>query len=158
MTKHILTTVTFAPLCGGAAARAREDSDDTLMMQNSGDFIAQALPRVGCSQFKTLLGVIRGFAQNGHDLPLVIRCLPRMLSWTERVIRHKTAIFRQINQEHKAVHHDALEFPDGEIVLLTLLKEGQQATVLQLPASASVNSEQRANDQLSLSEPSAIVV
>ena len=87
-----------------------------------------------------------------------VRCLPRMLSWTERVIRHKTAIFRQINQEHKAVHHDALEFPDGEIVLLTLLKEGQQATVLQLPASAGVKSEQRANDQLSLSEPSEIVV
>jgi hypothetical protein len=86
-----------------------------------------------------------------------VRSLPRMLSWTERVIRHKTAIFRQINQEHKAVHHDALEFPDGEIVLLTLLKEGQQATVLQLPASAGVKSEQRANDQLSLSEPSAIV-
>jgi hypothetical protein len=62
-----------------------------------------------------------------------VRCLPRMLSWTERVINHKTAIFRQVNQEHKAVHHDALEFPDGQIVLLTLLKEGQQATVLQLP-------------------------
>jgi len=63
------------------------------------------------------------------------RCLPRTLSWSERVINHKTAIFRQINQEHEAVHHDALEFPDGQIVLLTLLKEGQQATVLQLPAS-----------------------
>jgi hypothetical protein len=33
-------------------------------------------------------------------------------------------------------HHDALEFPDGEIVLVTLLKPDQQATVLQLPASA----------------------
>jgi hypothetical protein len=29
-----------------------------------------------------------------------------------------------------------LEFPDGEIVLLTYLMEGQQATVLQLPAAA----------------------
>jgi hypothetical protein len=28
-----------------------------------------------------------------------------------------------------------LEFPDGQIVLLTLLKEGQRATVLQLPAT-----------------------
>ncbi len=64
-----------------------------------------------------------------------VRCLPRILSWSERVINHKTAIFRQVNQERKAVHHDALEFPDGQIVLLTLLKEGQQATVLQLPAS-----------------------
>ena len=31
-------------------------------------------------------------------------------------------------------HHDALEFPDGKVVLLTFLVEGQQATVLQLPA------------------------
>ena len=31
-------------------------------------------------------------------------------------------------------HHDALEFPDGQIVLLTSLSEDQQATVLQLPA------------------------
>jgi hypothetical protein len=28
-----------------------------------------------------------------------------------------------------------LEFPDGQIVLLTLLEEGQQATVLQLPVT-----------------------
>jgi hypothetical protein len=32
------------------------------------------------------------------------------------------------------VHHDALEFPNGEFVLLTRLCEGQFATVLQLPA------------------------
>ena len=33
------------------------------------------------------------------------------------------------------MHHDALEFPDGTIVLLTRLSQGQQATVLQLPAA-----------------------
>jgi hypothetical protein len=33
-------------------------------------------------------------------------------------------------------HHDALEFPDGQVVLLTRLCEGQHATVLQLPTSA----------------------
>jgi hypothetical protein len=32
------------------------------------------------------------------------------------------------------VHHDALEFPDGQ-VLVDDLREGQRATVLQLPAS-----------------------
>jgi hypothetical protein len=31
-------------------------------------------------------------------------------------------------------HHDALEFPDGQIVLLTASAEGQQAIVLQLLA------------------------
>src|SRR3974377_2426602 len=42
-------------------------------------------------------------------------------TWHERVIHHKTAIFRQINQHDPIIHHDALEFPDGQIVLLTLL-------------------------------------
>jgi hypothetical protein len=56
------------------------------------------------------------------------------LYWRSRVIGYRTAIFRQINTEHKAAHHDALEFPDGRVVLLTLLDEGQRATVLQLPA------------------------
>jgi hypothetical protein len=52
----------------------------------------------------------------------------------------KVAQFRQINVGKPRVHHDALEFPDGETVLLTRLCEGQHATVLQLPASArSVN-------------------
>jgi hypothetical protein len=40
-------------------------------------------------------------------------------------------------------HHDALEFPDGEIVLLTYLMEGQEAVVLQLPAT-SAKAPQRA--------------
>jgi hypothetical protein len=63
-----------------------------------------------------------------------VRRAPRF-PWSERVIVYKTAIFRQINLHNRATHHDALEFPNGEVVLLTLLEEGQQATVLQLPAS-----------------------
>src|SRR3984893_11309853 len=57
----------------------------------------------------------------------------RVFPWT-RNTWHKTAIFRQINQDNPIAHHDALEFPDGQIVLLTFLEEGQHATVLQLPA------------------------
>jgi hypothetical protein len=57
-----------------------------------------------------------------------------LLGWWRKVINHKTAIFRQVNKERVVGHHDALEFPDGPIVLLTFLDEGQQATVLQLPA------------------------
>ena len=56
--------------------------------------------------------------------------------WTKNVIHHKTAIFRQVNLGNPHTHHDALEFPDGATVLLTYLMEGQQATVLQLPAAA----------------------
>jgi hypothetical protein len=64
-----------------------------------------------------------------------VRCLPiGLIAWRDQVIEHKTAIFRQINKDKVAAHHDALEFPDGQIVLLTRLNEGQQARVLQLPA------------------------
>ncbi len=57
-----------------------------------------------------------------------------LLPWRGKVIGHKTAIFGQVNKGKSMAHHDALEFPDGQIVLLTRLDEGQQATVLQLPA------------------------
>jgi hypothetical protein len=65
-----------------------------------------------------------------------IRCLPKgIFSRRDRVIPHRMAVFRQINKAKPTAHHDALEFPDGEIVLLTCLREGQQATVLQMPAT-----------------------
>jgi hypothetical protein len=48
----------------------------------------------------------------------------------------RLARFRQINMDNAVTHHDALEFPDGQVVLLTRLCEGQRATVLQMPASA----------------------
>jgi hypothetical protein len=54
------------------------------------------------------------------------------------------AIFRQINKEQPRVHHDALEFADGRIVLLTMLREGQEATVLQLPAQPKTEVEAKA--------------
>jgi hypothetical protein len=43
-------------------------------------------------------------------------------------IIHKVARFRQINLNSPSTHHDALEFPDGQIVLLTNLRVGQCAT------------------------------
>ena len=43
--------------------------------------------------------------------------------------------------EQTSVHHDALEFPNGKIILLARLCEGQHATVLQLPASARATNE-----------------
>jgi hypothetical protein len=48
---------------------------------------------------------------------------------------HKVARFRQINLDDPNVHHDALEFPNGQLVLITRLIPGQRATVLQMPAS-----------------------
>jgi hypothetical protein len=54
-------------------------------------------------------------------------------------LAHKVARFRQVNQDQPNVHHDALELPDGQIVLVTKLAGGQHATVLQLPASPCEN-------------------
>ena len=78
--------------------------------------------------------------------------LPRLFSGLEREVeyRHlfarlfsglrfaggKIARFRQINLDRQQTHHDALEFADGTIVLLTQLCQGQCATVLQLPVQA----------------------
>jgi hypothetical protein len=60
--------------------------------------------------------------------------------WPKR-LRHTTAIFRQINKQSPDTHHDAVEFPDGHTVLLTSLREGQLATVLQLPARPATSAE-----------------
>ena len=56
-------------------------------------------------------------------------------------IEEKVARFRQVSMDHPNVHHDALEFPNGQIVLITRLCEGQRATVLQLPASPHAATE-----------------
>jgi hypothetical protein len=91
--------------------------------------------------------ITRGFASVGE--PNVAVCL---LPGTEiafdrevefqpafRLLRPRTAgqrlaRFRQIDTDQLTVHHDALEFPDGQVVLVTRLVPGQIATVLQLPA------------------------
>ena len=44
------------------------------------------------------------------------------------------ARFCHVNEDQPDAHHDALEFPDGRILLVTRLCTGQMATVLQLPA------------------------
>jgi len=54
-----------------------------------------------------------------------------------RKIAAGVASFRQVNLDQPYVHHDALEFPDGRLVLLTDLAPGQNALVLQLPAVAA---------------------
>lgn len=56
-------------------------------------------------------------------------------------VGHKLARFRQINMADPHVHHDALEFPSGQVVLVTRLVAGQRATVLQLPAQPMTASE-----------------
>jgi hypothetical protein len=40
----------------------------------------------------------------------------RILGLGARRMNHRTAIFRQVNKDQPRVHHDALEFPDGQTV------------------------------------------
>ena len=58
--------------------------------------------------------------------------------WT--IFRHQKLVemvakFRQIDKDKPSVHHDALEFANGQVVLVNDLCEGQRLSVLQLPAS-----------------------
>jgi hypothetical protein len=79
-----------------------------------------------------------------------IRCRrPRgLFGWNANVVNHTTAIFRQVNKDNPRSHHDALEFPDGQIVLLTHMIQGQKATVLQLPAQPATAAEAKAQERV----------
>jgi hypothetical protein len=68
-----------------------------------------------------------------------------------RKVGHSVARFRQVNVDQPCMHHDALEFPSGKIVLLTRLCEGQRATVLQMPAVARAS-------QIATGAPAATMV
>ena len=97
--------------------------------------------------------ITRGFAEVGE--PNVAVCLlpgteiafDRDVNYYDPVsfptvkVAQKVARFRQIDKDKPHVHHDSLEFPDGQIVLLTALCEGQYATVLQLPVEPHLGTE-----------------
>ena len=80
--------------------------------------------------------------------PVTLADFRFVVAWKVETLSHATAIFRQVNKNEPRKHHDALEFPDGLIVLLTRLCEGQEATVLQLPAqpasAGEANAQRRA--------------
>jgi hypothetical protein len=74
-----------------------------------------------------------------------VRCGPSgLFGWKVNAVNHTTAIFRQINRDEPHTHHDALEFPDGQIVRLNDVCEGQEVTVLQLPAQPATAAEAEA--------------
>lgn len=59
-----------------------------------------------------------------------------MKFWGKARVDHKVASFRKIDEDNPHVQHDALEFPDGQILKVAQLVPGQTATVLQLPINA----------------------
>jgi hypothetical protein len=80
-----------------------------------------------------------------------VSCRPRgFLGWKSQTANQTTAIFRQIDKGEPYIHHDALEFSDGQVVLLTDLFEDQQATVLQLPAQPATAVEAPAKERLAV--------
>lgn len=108
---------------------------------------AAAGQRLVTTRFST--SMTRGFTEVGD--PNVAVCLlpgtevafgrdvevePNFPLMPKRQIGERVARFRQVALDKPAAHHDALEFANGEIVLLTRLVEGQTATVLQLPHGA----------------------
>lgn len=58
--------------------------------------------------------------------------------WT-KTINTRVGKFGAINRSDPHRHHDSIEFPNGASVLLTHLKVGQRAKVLQLPAPRRVS-------------------
>ena len=127
------------------------------MCDYSLDYVASRPARVGDKLVTTTFAnsITRGFA--AMEEPTVAVCLlpgtelafeneveydPALGSFLpNRKVGQKVARFRKVNNEQPHLHHDALEFPGGQIVLLTRLCKGQRATVLQLPASPRATNE-----------------
>ncbi len=121
------------------------------------DLVASRPAKVGDKLVSTQFSgsITRGFAAVGE--PGIAVCLlpgtelafeneveydPALGSFLpNRKVSQKVARFRKVNNEQPHLHHDALEFPGGQIVLLTRLCKGQRATVLQLPASPRATNE-----------------
>ena len=60
----------------------------------------------------------------------------------------KVGRFVQIKKDERLTHHDALELPSGEVILMHWLKAGQKATVLQLPAAPKTAEEAKEQQRL----------
>ena len=132
------------------------------MCDYSLNFVASRPARLGdrliSSRFRASL--TRGFAAIGEPEVAVcllpgtevaferdVECDGAFRFFRARSLKQRVARFRQINLDRPTMHHDALEFPDGETVLVTELRERQHATVLQpapVRAATDVDPTERA--------------
>ena len=137
------------------------------MCDYSLELVASRAAKVGdrlvTAQFKHT--ITRGFAEVGEPdvavciLPGTELAFERDVEYDHflgffprRRLHERVARFRRVNINDPSKHHDALEFPSGEVVLLHRLFEGQRATVLQLPA---MGAPERAEGKMEGSERSA---
>jgi len=72
---------------------------------------------------------------------------PRIGLLPTKKLGESVARFRYVDNGYPGAHRDALEFPSGNVVLLTRLCEGQHATVLQLPATRTPSKRMSENEQ-----------
>jgi hypothetical protein len=112
--------------------------------------------------------ITRGFAAAGDPNTAVcllkgteiafdddIRHYEEVTHFPTRAAGQRVARFRQVDPDNPYAHHDALELPDGRLILVTRLCEGQHATVLQLPAIAQP--AEQAPAALTQDEPALLV-
>jgi hypothetical protein len=83
-----------------------------------------------------------------------VQCDPAIPFLPYKKIGHRVARFRQVNLNNLATHHDALEFPSGETVLVNNMAKGQRATVLQLPVTAQAGT--RGHEEAQRPQPVSI--
>jgi hypothetical protein len=115
--------------------------EDKLVVTKFSNSITRGFAAVGEPHVAVCLlpGTEIAFDENVEcEPPFGIGILPN------KKIGQRLARFRQINMNNAVTHHDALEFPDGQVVLLTRLCAGQGATVLQLPIAAHPASAEEA--------------
>jgi hypothetical protein len=144
----------------------RSNRELLIMCDYSLHFVASRQARVGdklvSTRFRT--SPTRGFAAIGEpDMAVCllpgtevaferdVECDAAFPFMRKRSLKQKVARFRQVNPEQPTRHHDALEFPDGQIALVTDLREGQRATVLQLPAPERASSERAPTERAPVS-------
>ena len=105
--------------------------------------------RVGSLRRKTLVAAcVRPGTELAFSSTVKVANFGYLVRQQVETLSHATAIFRQVNKDEPRKHHDALEFPDGRIFLLTQLFEGQEATVLQLPAQPASAGEANAQTRI----------
>jgi hypothetical protein len=124
--------------------------EDKLVAMKFNNSITRGFAAVGQPNVAVCLlpGTEIAFDENVECEPLLgISILPN------KKIGQRLARFRQVNMHNVVAHHDALEFPDGQVVLVTCLCAGQRATVLQIPVGTRAATTEGAVVEPQLREP-----
>jgi hypothetical protein len=121
---------------------------DKLITTDFSDTLTRGFAAIGEPDVAVCLrpGTELAFEEEVERHYLVLQTL--FFNKTRWKIRHRAGVFRQINTDNPATHHDAIEFPDGQTVLVTRLRPGQRATVLQLPVRPQATPDGRTRERM----------